>query len=267
MKVDAETRTESSTPTQQRPDGERFQRALQEAAPKRPALSTPRPAALGSRPARPPLLPTTPHAAGLGAARAASLVLATSRGALSTPERLTVTRQAMHAESFRLGSVRGEAQSVSQERTEHRLTDLLSRELAREPRASVPPPSSSFSTESPTTPREAHRTVPAPEGIGTEGRSAATGGAAPSEPAPTSRVDSALELIERIEVFVKSQRPALSLSVRGTLDATVEVERTGPREVMLRIQGHHGPVPTEEVARLRDALEARGLKLRSLRAG
>jgi hypothetical protein len=67
---------------------------------------------------------------------------------------------------------------------------------------------------------------------------------------------------------VKSQRPALSLSLRGALDATVEVERTGPREVALRIiQGRNGPLPSEDVARLREALEARGLRLRSLRAG
>ncbi|MFP2911240.1 hypothetical protein ACLESD_40685 [Pyxidicoccus sp. 3LFB2] len=46
----------------------------------------------------------------------------------------------------------------------------------------------------------------------------------------------------------------------------MEVERTGPREVALRIQGRRGPLPTEELSRLRDALEARGLRLRSLRA-
>lgn len=266
MKVDAEARTESSTPTRQRPDGERFQRALQEAAPKRPAPSTPKPVTLDTRPTRTATLRTPPGAVGSGTARTTSTLLATSRVALSSPERLAVTRQAMHAESSRLGSVRGEAQTASQERTEHRLTDLLSREFAREPRAPFPP-RSPCGTEPSAAPQDSHRTSKGVEGIGPEGRSSATGGAARSEVAPTSRVDSALELIERIEVFVKSQRPALSLSVRGTLDATVEVERTGPREVRLHIQGHHGPVPTEQVTRLRDALEARGLKLHSLRAG
>ncbi|HEX8700995.1 MAG TPA: hypothetical protein VF815_19270, partial [Myxococcaceae bacterium] len=86
------------------------------------------------------------------------------------------------------------------------------------------------------------------------------------ETAPAVRAEAALELIERIEVFVKSQRPALSLSLRGTLDATVELERTGPREVAVRLQGRKGPVPVEELARLRDALEARGLRLSALRS-
>ncbi|WP_163865533.1 hypothetical protein [Myxococcus eversor] len=266
MKVDTEARTESSAPTRQHPDGERFQRALQEATSKRPAPPTPSAATRDIRPVRPATLRPLPAAVGPGTARTTSTLLATSRGALSTPERLTVTRQAMHAESFRLGSVRGEAQTASQERTEHRLTDLLSRELSREPRAPAPP-SSPFGTEPSAAPQEPLRTPKAVEGIGAEGRSPATGGAARSEAAPTSRVDSTMEVIERIEVFVKSQRPALSLSVRGTLDATVEVERTGPREVRLHIQGHHGPVPTEQVIRLRDALEARGLKLHSLRTG
>jgi hypothetical protein len=76
-----------------------------------------------------------------------------------------------------------------------------------------------------------------------------------------------MELIERIEVFVRSQRPALKMSLGGALDATVEVERTGPREVSLRIQGRRGPVPSEELARIRGALEAKGLRLRSLQAG
>lgn len=266
MKVDAENRTDGSTSTQQRPEAERFQRALQEATPKRLALPAPRPAAPAPRPARPTTLRPLPGAAGPVTARTTSAVLATFRSALSTPERLTATRQAMHAESSRLGNVRGEAQTASQERTEHRLTDLLSRELSREPRASTAP-SSSIGTEPSAAPPEPHRSSKALEGIGIEGRSCATGGATRSEAPPTSRADSALEVIERIEVFVKSQRPALSLSVRGTLDATVEVERTGPREVRLHIQGHHGPVPTEQVTRLRDALEARGLKLHSLRAG
>ncbi|WP_338866886.1 hypothetical protein [Myxococcus stipitatus] len=111
---------------------------------------------------------------------------------------------------------------------------------------------------------------PAPsEGSTSEARTATTGAdaASPGELAPASHVGSAVELIERIEVFMKSQRPAMSMSVRGTLNATVEVERTGPREVVLRIQGRTGPVPTEDVARLRDALEARGLRLRALHAG
>jgi hypothetical protein len=56
------------------------------------------------------------------------------------------------------------------------------------------------------------------------------------------------------------------MSLGSPLSATVEVERTAPREVALRIQGRQGPLAQEELARIRDALEARGLRLRSLHA-
>jgi hypothetical protein len=62
-------------------------------------------------------------------------------------------------------------------------------------------------------------------------------------------------------VFVKSQRPALAMRLGGTLDATVEVERTGEREVSLRIQGRRGRFPQKDLTRIREALAARGLKL------
>jgi hypothetical protein len=174
----------------------------------------------------------------------------------------------MHAEAQRLGTVRGEASAQAQERTEHRLGDLIARELSREPRAVPPLPSSEGRPPGPDMGRSLAGTEPpAPE---PRGAAALTGGAgaasAGGEAVPAVRAEAALELIERIEVFVKSQRPALSLSLRGTLDATVELERTGPREVALRIQGHKGPVPVEDLARLRDALEARGLRLCALRS-
>ncbi|WP_240359529.1 hypothetical protein [Pyxidicoccus trucidator] len=175
----------------------------------------------------------------------------------------------MHSEAQRLGTVRGEASTQVQERTEHRLTEIIVRELSREARPAVPPvpdsrpapgaPSGEASRAGPDTqPQELRVTGAASTGSG--------GAASTEEVSPASRAEAALELIERIEVFVKSQRPALSLSLRGALEATVEVERTGPREVALRIQGRRGPLPAEELSRLRDALEARGLRLHSLRA-
>jgi hypothetical protein len=89
---------------------------------------------------------------------------------------------------------------------------------------------------------------------------------APDSPELQPRVESTLQLIEKIELFVQSQRPALRMSLGGALSSTVEVERTGPREVALRIQGRHGPLAQEELTRIREGLEARGLRLRSLRA-
>ncbi|WP_235685688.1 MULTISPECIES: hypothetical protein [Corallococcus] len=170
----------------------------------------------------------------------------------------------MHVEAQRLGTVRQEAHATGQEQASHRASELLTRELERSVRAELraaplpaPPPREARSSESPPT-------LSATGGHGVTGGGAAAAGMAAT---PVAQVESTLALIEKIEVFVRSQRPALGLSLRGSLEATVEVERTGPREVALRIQGRHGPVPPADVARLRDALEARGLRLSALQAG
>ncbi|QSQ27307.1 hypothetical protein JY651_21405 [Pyxidicoccus parkwayensis] len=279
MKVDAPESPSNAAQEKQAPDGARFKKALQEADARRARDAGP-PARAGRAPASgtvPPLRPGAVSARSSGltgarapappATRASGPVLATSRGALASAENLGRTRQAMHTEAQRLGTVRSEASTQSQERTEHRLTDLIRRELTRE----APPADARPATTSPAPDtRRAATDAPAPESgvAGVAGATAAgSGGAASTEAvSATTSADAALEIIERIEVFVKSQRPALSLSLRGSLDATVEVERTGPREVALRIQGRRGPIPTGDLARLRDALEARGLRLRSLRA-
>ena len=277
MKVDAPESPSNAAQEKQAPDGARFQKALQEAEAKRARDAGPpsRPGRIPARETAPPLRPGTAstrgpglmgaRASGLVTARASGPVLATARGALASAENLGKTRQAMHTEAQRLGTVRSEASTQAQERTEHRLTDLIKRELARE----APPTEARTAsvTAAPDTGRRA-ADAPTPEAK-VAGVAEATGGggtASTEAVTPSTHADAALELIERIEVFVKSQRPALSLSLRGSLDATVEVERTGPREVALRLQGRRGPIPTGELTRLRDALEARGLRLRSLRA-
>lgn len=271
MKVDAQEAPPESGSAKQSPDGARFQQALQQVGPRR---TTPGGAPPRGTTATPRTGGTPPSGAPGGfsvrapasTARATGPVLATARGALASPENLGRTRQAMHSEAQRLGTVRGEAGAQVQERTEQRLTDLVARELARDFRA--PPPPAPEARPPPGTPSPPERQQGADAPV-TESRAmtqGSPGAASVEEVSPASRAEAALELIERIEVFVKSQRPALSLSLRGGLDATVEVERTGPREVALRIQGRRGPLPSEDVARLRDALEARGLRLRSLRA-
>ncbi|MFP2959257.1 hypothetical protein ACLEPN_15795 [Myxococcus sp. 1LA] len=262
MKVDSREPTNGAGQTKPSPDAERFKKALEEAdtrnAPPPPRrVPSPPPAATRVQPTLPPL------------ARATGLVFSTQRGALSSPESLGLKRQAMHVEVQRLGTVRGEAQAQGQARTEHRLHELIARELSKELRAPLPTPPPETRPHPGPPPPEAQRPLQEASGHdGTTAMAAGTGGAsAPVEDtSPALRAEAALALIERIEVFVKSQRPALSMSLRGHLDATVEVERTGPREVSLRIQGRNRPVAAEELSRLRDALEARGLKLRSLRA-
>ena len=200
--------------------------------------------------------PATRATPALPGVRAAGALFATTRSALGSPETLRQARQGMHVEAQRLGAVRQEALVEGGTQASPRATELLAREVER-----------SFRAE----PRPAPSPLPSPtrDGSPPEGARAASGpteGATPASP-PVAQVESTLALIEKIEVFVKSQRPALGLSLRGALEATVEVERTGPREVALRIQGRHGPVPSEDVARLRDALEARGLRLSVLQAG
>src|SRR6185295_15450625 len=61
------------------------------------------------------------------------------------------------------------------------------------------------------------------------------------EKAHPSRVESAMKLVERIEVFLRSGRPQLELSAGGAFQAEVLLERTGPREVAVTVRGKNGP--------------------------
>jgi hypothetical protein len=271
MKVDGPDRSEPAKPP---PTPGQFQQALQRLT--SPGKSMPRSpppppgvAPPATRPVRPPSS-AAPLPTGTvrlpGTALAPSPVLATSRSALASPENLGQARQTMHSEALRLRTTRTEAQTQAQEKTEHRLVELISRELSRELRTEPPSPRGSRAAP---LPPEPSRGPPPTEGLpsGAELRLAThSAGTPPQEPAaPQLKVQATLQLIERIELFVQSQRPALRMSLGSPLSATVEVERTAHREVALRIQGHQGPLAQEELARIRDGLEARGLRLRSLR--
>jgi len=292
MKVDSRDHAE---PARSTPAPGQFQQVLQRAAalpasppsspsrlpsPGKPMTRLPSPPASASLPpsraVRPPASPAKPPAIAAplptstsrlpSAAFGSGPVLARSRSALASPENLGQTRQAMHGEALRLRSVRTEAQTVAQEKTEHRLSELISRELAREFQGEPSPP---LSARTAPPPLESSRSSAPAEGLpAAEASRLASSGAglsAPEPPNPQLQVEATLRLIEKIELFVQLQRPALRLSLGGPMAAMVEVERTGPREVALRLQGRHGPVAQEELARIREGLEARGLRLRSLR--
>lgn len=268
--------TEPSPPEKPAPDRARFQEALQQVPGRKPAAvprapGTPKPAGTSVAP-RSPSAGTGKSPAALAGARTAvstGKVVVQSRAALASPENLGQVRQGMHAEAQRLQHSRTEAQTVTREHHEHRATELIARELARDFRAEpsrvpgephgAPPPSLESSRAS----SMGEAASPSELRLGGAASSATPPAAADSQ----LKTQAAMALIERIEVFVKSQRPALKMSLGGALDATVEVERTGPREVALRIQGRRGPVPSEELSRIRDALEAKGLRLRTLQAG
>lgn len=283
MKVDGHDHPE---PVRSTPAPGQFQQVFQRAGapssrPCAPAAARPPAAPVRSRPLPPPPLPSrsaapptkSPLPLPLGTGRspgtafASGPVLSTSRSALASPENLGLARQAMHHEASRLGTVRAEAQMTTQEKTEHRLSELISRELLHEFRAD---PSLRLSPRGAPAPLEASRDTAPAGSLSSAGESRlAAGGAdpAPAEAAnPQDKVQATLQLIEKIELFVQTQRPALRMSLGYPLSAMVEVERTGPREVALRIQGRHGPLAQEDLSRIRDALGARGLRLKSLRA-
>jgi hypothetical protein len=87
------------------------------------------------------------------------------------------------------------------------------------------------------------------------------------EASPEAQAAQATALIERIEVFVKSQRPGLALTLNNSLGAHVEIERVGPKEIALKLVGHRGPPTAEAVSRIREELRARGLKVCALSVG
>jgi hypothetical protein len=274
MKIDGPDHPEpakpSATPSQ-------FQQTLQRLA--GPGKAMPRPPQPPSGAAAPPTSSTIrPPASAApfprstprlpGTAFGPSSILATSRSALASPESLGQARQTMHLEALRLRTTRTEAQTTAQEKTEHRLSELISRELSGGLRTEPPPPLGSHAAPPPAEPS---RGTSPTEGIPPSGAEPRTtvhsaGTPPPDSAGPQLKVQATLQLIERIELFVQSQRPALRMSLGSPLSATVEVERTAHREVALRIQGRQGPLALEDLARIRDALEARGLRLRSLHA-
>lgn len=285
MKVDGSDHPE---PTRSTPAPGQFQQVLQRAAPPTSSAANPSPAKpLPRLPASPPgsrlpqaqpIKPPAKAPAGTAplpgsvsrqpvTALRGGLAVTTSRSALASPENLGQTRQVMHGEALRLRNTRTEAQTTAQEKTEHRVSELISRELAREFRTA---PSQSSALPAPPPPESSR--APAPrEGFSSMSEallSVSQGNLSPAEaPDPQLRAEATLQFIKKIELFVQSQRPALRLSLGEPLSATVQVERTGPREVALRIEGRQGPLAQEDLARIREGLEARGLRLRSLHAG
>jgi hypothetical protein len=251
---------DEAAPARQVPDKGRFQEVLKKTGPEVKAGQTMAKAPTrGGQVARPPAGParTTP-----GTVATTGQARTPQKGAFASAEHLGQVRQGMTVESHRLRDVRGEAHQTHHERVQQRVTDLISRELARELLSEPVAPRSTATPRSP----EASAPLPSVEALSPAGelRTGGAGGAgaaATDTPAPEVRAQAALELIEKIEVFVKSQRPALAMRLGGALDATVEVERTGTREVSLRIQGRRGPLPQEDLTRIREALAERGLKL------
>jgi hypothetical protein len=82
-------------------------------------------------------------------------------------------------------------------------------------------------------------------------------------PPREDRVERAMELVERIERFVRSGRPSLALTLRGGLPGRLEIERVAPGTIDLRLSSRRA-LSDRVLEEIRQALEARGLSVRSL---
>ncbi|HEX4620677.1 MAG TPA: hypothetical protein VH208_03840 [Myxococcaceae bacterium] len=162
-----------------------------------------------------------------------------AKGAVVTSAKLARVRQSIRSDAEQRTEARRDTGQSNEQRQDKRVMDLIVRELS-ESFGGAPLPSSPPAT-------------------------APSAAAAPPDAAnPHKRAEAVAQMIERIDVLVRSNRPTLSFTLNNSFAAQVEVEKTGPRQVSLRIQGWNGPPPPEEIALIRDALRERGLKLTSL---
>lgn len=205
----------------------------------------------------PPPLPSAkvlgPIAATISGIKATSAAIGTLSPHAATAENFSQARAGMNAEAGRLGQVRTEAHTVHEHRVDARVLDLIVKELCVEVATEGSKPATNVAAGALSTLGVHPETVPAKADAG--------------QPAPGQKAKAAAALVERIETFVKSNRPALAVSLSGAINARVEVERTGPGEVSLRVQGTKGPPHAEDLARIREAIRERGLKLTSLSVG
>ncbi len=176
--------------------------------------------------------------------------------AIATTQTLTRARTQANSEAQRLGVVRTEAQEVTKalttvrsERSEAQQEQRASRVLEFITRELTPEPQQPRALILEASVHHLHPAVQAPPKV---------------EAPPETKAAQAVALIERIELFVKSQRPGLALTLNNSLGAHVEIERMGPREIALKLVGHRGPPSAEAVSRIRDELRARGLKVGAL---
>lgn len=190
--------------------------------------------------------------------------------AIASSENLGQARSAMNADASRMVKARAEGQLAQEQKVEGRVLELIVKELAAgfargDPashRSGAGPGEASLREDprnpSPN-PSSGHEVAGAQHASGSQAQAAAAD--------PALKAQAAVELVERIEAFVKANRPALSLTVGGGIDARVEVERTGKNEVALKVIGKRGPPAPDDLARIREALRERGLRLSHLSVG
>jgi hypothetical protein len=213
------------------------------------------------KPAAKPLAAVPPNlkAARIAAPPSAAFAPPAALAANPTAAALTTARSTSHAKATLLADVRSAHQVVANERLEGRLLDLICKELVIE-----------FSTDAKL--KVANQDLPLPPPTPNLPATAPAAQLAAIAPpsggraeAPSVKAAAAVELIEKIETFIKDSRtPAIALTLNNSLGAKVEIERIGPREVALRVVGRNGPPRAEDISRIREEMQARGLKVGAL---
>jgi hypothetical protein len=178
-----------------------------------------------------------------------------------TGSTLQVSRAASHANAKQLGQVRQESLGLTQNQNQTRSTALHHHEDKTRKRAieligsalkndadGDDRPKNINLTQNQTPPMQPLQTP-----------------ATKMETATNLKAEQALALIEKIEVFVKSQRPSMALTLNNSLGTKVEIERVGPKQIALKLLGQKGPVSVETVSRIKDELARRGLTVTSFR--
>lgn len=192
---------------------------------------------------------SVPNARPIPGAKAMAVVPKTKP--VSNSAQLTEVRQLSHHHAQRLAAERADAMERRGERLDARQIDLICKELltgaandAQSERAPGVPP-----------PPHLEPLKPGPPFEGDIVRLAA------------ARARAAIELARRIEVFLGAHGPALELPLNDVLGARVHIERIGFNEVALVLKGDKGPPKAEAVSRIRESLQARGIKVGALTIG
>jgi hypothetical protein len=179
----------------------------------------------------------------------------------ATTQQLTTARSHHLATSDQLATTRLQHHETHDHQAATRVVDLIVKELVAEfePRASP-------KVGNPLQPLAPTSEVPFP----VEARTASShsvpssGASTPPTSSPEAKAAQAVALIERIETFVKSQRPAIAMTLNNSLGARVEIEKLGPGRIALRLVGQNGPPTPETVSRIREELRSRGLEVGAL---
>lgn len=212
------------------------------AAPKEKAPTTGPVPIVGPRSAVPPSKGTA-HVNAIATAQ--SHAFGESRAAANkVAEGLHSARSEMHHEVSRLADVRAEAGFTQEQKVEGRVLDLIVNELAHEFRLPV---ANDLVATQPMTRAEIANVL---------------GGPIKEQSVQNvPRVEDIAALVDQIRVFMKNNRPAMAVSVGGTLNAHVEIEKTGPKLVALKVIGRGALPKTYDINKIREGLAEKGIKV------